>query len=197
MRRGRAPRGPSAGTKESYMPERSQGTRVVALVGPGGAGKTSLAEALLFTAGATDRQGSIASGNSIGDSSPEARARGGSTELNLLRFDYLGDSYALLDCPGSAGFAADGALGLAVADMAIVVIDPDPARALLAEPILRQLEDLGIPHAIFVNKIDQARGSIRGLLEALQPMSRAPIMAREIPIRDGERISGFVDLALE
>src|SRR5437867_855821 len=106
---------PAPGTKESYMPERSPGTRVVALVGPGGAGKTSLAEALLFTAGAIDRQGSTSSGNSIGDSSPEARSR----------------------------------------------------------------------------------GSIRGLLEALQPLSRIPIMAREIPIRDGERISGFVDLALE
>jgi len=179
------------------MPERSPGTRVVALVGPGGAGKTSLAEALLFTAGAIDRQGNVASGTSIGDSSHEARSRGGSTELDMMRFDYLGDSYVLLDCPGSAGFAADGAMGLAIADMAIVVIDPDPARALLAEPMLRQLEDLGIPHAIFVNKVDQARGSIRGLLEALQPLSRIPVMAREIPIRDGERISGFVDLALE
>ncbi len=65
----------------------SQGTRVIALVGPAGAGKTSLAEAMLFAAGTTDRLGSTANGSSIGDSSPEARQRGGSTELNLYNFD--------------------------------------------------------------------------------------------------------------
>jgi elongation factor G len=91
----------------------SQGTRVIALVGPAGAGKTSLAEAMLFAAGATDRLGSTANGSSIGDSSPEARQRGGSTELNLYNFEYLGDSFALVDCPGSVGFAAEGAKALA------------------------------------------------------------------------------------
>ncbi|HKR25383.1 MAG TPA: elongation factor G, partial [Allosphingosinicella sp.] len=53
------------------------------------------------------------------------------------------------------------------------------------------------PHMIFVNKIDQARGSIQGLLEALQPMSKSPLIARWIPIREGEAITGFVDIALE
>ena len=179
------------------MPEKSAGTRLVALVGPGGAGKTSLAEALLFASGALDRQGSVDSGTSVGDSSPEARARHGSTELNLARFEFLGDRFALADCPGSPSFCADGTLAVAAADLAVVVIDPDPGRALLAEPALRQLEALGVPHAIFVNKIDQARGSIRELLEALQPMSASPLIARQIPIREGEKITGFIDLALE
>ncbi|MDP8994989.1 MAG: elongation factor G [Pseudomonadota bacterium] len=179
------------------MPDRSVGTRTIALVGPGGAGKTSLAEALLFASGAIDRQGTVAGGSTVGDASPEARARGGSTELNLMHFTFMGDRYALIDCPGSVGFAADGALGIAAADLTLVVVDPDADRALLAEPMLRQLEKLGIPHMIFVNKIDQARGSIQGVLEALQPMSASPLLARQIPIRDGERITGFVDLALE
>jgi len=174
-----------------------KGTRVIALVGPAGAGKTSLAEAMLFAAGATDRLGSTANGSSIGDSSPESRQRGGSTELNLYNFEYLADQFAILDVPGSVGFSADGARALAIADVAIVVVDPDPARAPLTAPALRALDELGIPHLIFVNRIDQAHGRIRDLLSALQPMSVSPLIARQIPIRDGESISGFVDLALE
>ncbi len=175
----------------------AKGTRVIALVGPAGAGKTSLAEAMLFAAGATDRLGSTANGSRIGDFSAESRQRGGSTELNLYHFDYRGDHFAILDCPGSVGFAADGARALAIADVAIVVVDPDPARAPLAAPALRALDELGIPHLVFVNRIDQAHGRIRDLLTALQPMSVSPLIARQVPIREGEKISGFVDLALE
>ena len=179
------------------MPGIANGTRAIALVGPAGAGKTSLAEAMLFAAGATDRLGSTANGSSIGDSSPESRQRGGSTELNLYNFKYLDDEYALIDVPGSIGFSADGARAVAVADLAIVVVDPDPARAPLAAPALRMLDELGIPHLIYVNRIDQAHGRIRDLLTALQPMSVSPLIARQIPIWDGEKVSGFVDLALE
>ncbi len=176
---------------------RGGGTRAIALVGPGGAGKTSLAEALLFAAGAIDRQGGVDAKNSVGDASPEARARGGSTELNLMRFSYGGDDYAIADTPGPAGFQSDGIRAVAACDLAIVVVDPEQDRVQLAEPALRRLEKMGVPHLIFVNKIDQARGSIQAVLEALQPMSANPLIARQIPIRDGEKITGFVDLALE
>ncbi|HLY87612.1 MAG TPA: elongation factor G [Acetobacteraceae bacterium] len=179
------------------MDGNGHGPRAIALVGPAGAGKTSLAEALLFAAGAIDRLGSVGSGSSIGDASPEARARGSSTELNLMRLEWMGEPFVLIDSPGSVGFAADAATAIATADLALVVVDPDPNRAPLVEPTLRWLESLGLPHALFVNKIDQARGSVAELLAALQPMSTAALVARQIPINDGNGIAGFVDLALE
>lgn len=179
------------------MASTTKGVRAVALVGPAGAGKTSLAEAMLFASGAITRLGSVEAGTTVGDSSPEARARRGSTEINLTRFEYLGDKFAIIDTPGAVGFAADGYSALGSADMAIVVVDPEPERAALAEPILRRLDGLQIPHAVFVNKIDAARGRIHDLLEAMQPMSGAPLVARQIPIREGEKITGFVDIALE
>ena len=159
-------------------------------MGPAGAGKTSLAEAMLFAAGASDRLGSTANGSSIGDSSPKARHRGGSTELNLYNFEYLGDQFAVLDCPGIGRLrGGQRQRALAIADSPSPLLDPDPARAPLAAPALRALDELGIPHLIFVNRIDQAHGRVRDLLSALQPMAAA-VIARQIPIgtAKGQRI---------
>jgi len=173
------------------------GARAIAIVGPAGAGKTTLAEALLHAAGAINRCGSVEAGTSLGDASPEARARGSSTELNLSRFTFGGDSYALLDCPGAGGLAAETDCALAVADLALVVVPPEPDRAGLAEPLLRELDARGIPHVLFVNRIDKARGPVQALLEALQPLSREPLVARQMPIVSGGEVTGFVDLALD
>ena len=176
---------------------RSEGARAVALAGLNGAGKTSLVDALLFAAGAVPRQGSPANGNCIGDSSPEARARGQSVELNVASFEHDGDRYALLDAPGSVEFSGDGACALAAADLVLVVTDPDAEKAALLQPILKEVERLGVPRAIFVNKIDTARGPVRDLLGALQAVSPFPLVARQIPIWTDEHVTGFVDLALE
>ena len=176
----------------------SRPTRAVALVGPAGTGKTSLAEALLFASGAISRQGSVEAGTTVGDASPEARARGGSTEINLMHFNYLDDHYALVDMPGGAGFAADGLNALMAADIAVVVVDPSPERAVLAEPMLRRLDEWGVPHVVFVNKIENARpGAVEALIGELQPMSREPLALRQIPIQEGDHVTGYVDLALE
>ncbi len=166
--------------------------RALALVGPTNAGKTALMEALLQAAtGVAVRPGEV------GDSSPEAKARGHSVELNLAGFDFMGDRYVIVDCPGSLEFCAEIDAALPAMDLAIVVAEPDPAKAVLLQPALRELERLGVPHALFINKMDQARGSLHELLEALTPVSAAPLVARQIPTWAGEKVSGYIDLALE
>jgi len=166
--------------------------RALALVGPTSAGKTALMEALLEAA-----TGQAVRPGEVGDSSPEARARGHSVELNLASFDFMGDRYAVVDCPGSLEFCAEIDPALAAVDLAIVVAEPDPAKTVLLQPTLRELERLGVPHALFINKMDLARGTLGELLEALAPVSSVPLVARQIPTWDGDKISGFIDLALE
>ncbi|MEC9369062.1 MAG: elongation factor G [Pseudomonadota bacterium] len=171
--------------------------RCIALIGPYLSGKTTLLEAILARTGVIGRQGTIAEQNTIGDASPEARDQGMSVEANVAQTDFLGDIYTFIDCPGSIEFQYESAAALAGCDAAIVVCEPDDKKVAALQVILKQLEDRGIPHFLFVNKIDKGDISLHDLLNLLQPASTKPLVLRQIPISENEIITGFVDLALD
>ncbi len=173
------------------------GPRAVAILGPYGSGKTSLLESIAAVTGAAQRKGAVADGSSIGDAAPEARARQMSTELNVLATRFLGEDFTFLDCPGSVELAGEALGVLPGVDAAIVVAEPDPAKAPLLQPLLRLLAEARVPHLIFVNKFDKSRGAFRALLSALQGASELPLLLRQIPIWEEGVAAGFVDLALE
>ena len=177
------------------QPARS--ARCIALVGPYLSGKTTLLEAILARTGAITRQGSIAGGNTVGDASDEARHHGMSVELNVATVDFLDDSFTFLDCPGSIEFQADAVHALTACDAAVVVCEPDEKKVPALQLILKQLEDRGIPHFLFVNKIDKAEAGVRDVVPMLQPASTKPLVLRQIPIWENDIVSGFIDLALE
>jgi elongation factor G len=166
-------------------------------VGPYGSGKTTLLESLLFATGGIPRKGSVTGGNSVGDASPEARARQMSVEVNVATTTYLDESFTFLDCPGSIEFLQDTLGVLTGVDAAVVVCEPEPAKVQMLKPYLKRLADLGVPHFVFVNKVDKAGGGLRDLLAGLQTASDKPLLVRQIPIWDGGVVTGFVDLALE
>jgi elongation factor G len=173
------------------------GPRTVALVGPYGSGKTTLLESILAVTGAIQRKGAIVQKNTVGDASPEARARLMSVEVNRAATKYLDESFAFLDCPGSIEFLQDTLNALPGVDAAAVVCEPDATKLQMLKPYLKRLADLGIPHFIFVNKIDKASGALQDLLANLQSVSDKPLLLRQIPIWDRDMVTGFVDLALE
>jgi len=178
-------------------PQSGRPARCVALVGPQSVGKTTLMEAILAATGAVPRKGSVRDGSSLGDASDEARARQMSTELNVAQFNYLGDSWCVLDCPGSVELAQETVGPLMVADAAVVVCEPDMARFVALSPLLRQLDELGVPHLVFINKLDGSSVRMRDVLQALQAFSARPLLLRQVPIREGETITGYVDLVSE
>ena len=183
----------TAGNNEHRVP----GPRLVAIVGPFQSGKTSLLEGILARGGGLARQGSVREGTSIGDSSPEARNHAMSVEPNVASIDYMGDRLTFFDCPGSIEFIHDMRHALPVCDAAIVVCEADPRKIPALQVILRELEELGVPRLLFLNKIDQATGGLRETLEMLQPASRTPLLLRQIPVWENGVATGFVDLALE
>ncbi|MEX3008186.1 elongation factor G [Hoeflea sp. TYP-13] len=176
---------------------REAGPRCIALVGPFGSGKTTVLEAILARTGAINRQGSVDQGSTVGDASPEARAHAMSVEANVASTDYLGDRFTFVDCPGSVEFLSEANGALAGADLAIVVAEADDKKLSALQMILKTLEDRGIPHLLFINKIDKFQGSIRNLLKAFQPASDAPLVVRQMPIWKNGIATGFIDLALE
>jgi elongation factor G len=169
----------------------------VALVGPYGTGKTTLLESILWITGGIQRKGSVPAKNTVGDSSPEARNRQMSVETNCATTRYLDETFTFLDCPGSIEFLQEAVNVLPGVDAAIVVCEPDANKAAMLQPYLKRLSDLGIPHALFVNKIDKAGGSLREVLAILQEVSPKPLVLRQLPIWENGIVTGFVDLALE
>jgi elongation factor G len=172
--------------------------RCAALLGPYLSGKTTLLEALLYASGGTSRRGSVRDGNSVGDHTPEARARQMSTEINVASASFLGDPWTILDCPGSVELLYEAQGALLASDVAVVVVEPEAERALTISSLLRFLDRHKIPHMIFINKMDTANARVRDVLAALQSVSERPLVLRQVPLRGPDsEITGYVDLVSE
>src|SRR5262245_3481604 len=171
--------------KEETMAESAgsngRSPRCIALVGPFLAGKTTLLEAILARTKTITRQGRTAEKSTVGDANPEAREHGMSVELNIADADYLGDRFTFLDCPGSVEFQYESFAPLVACDAAVVVCEPDPKRVPALQLICKTLEDRGIPHFLFLNKIDSFDAQVRDILPILQPASSRPLVLRQIP----------------
>ncbi len=176
---------------------RNLGPRCIALVGPFQSGKTTLLEAILARTGAVQRQGTVDAGTTVGDASKEARHHKMSVEATFATTSFMGDSYTFIDCPGSIEFIQDMRSVLPAIDAAVIVCEADEKKVPQLQLILRELEDQNIPRFVFLNKIDKADKRVRETIKLLQPASRVPLLLRQIPIWNGDIISGFVDLALE
>ena len=170
------------------------GTRCAAIVGPYLGGKTTLLESLLFTAGALDRKGSVKDGNTVGDSSAEARARQMSTEISAGAMTYLGENWTILDCPGSIELMQEYLNALNVADIGVFVVEPAIERATTLSPVFKALEARRTPHMIFINKVDTLTAPVPEIVAAMREVSANPLLLREYPITEGESVTGYIDL---
>lgn len=173
------------------------GSRNIAIVGPYLSGKTTLLESLLFVTGAITRKGRTIDRNTVGDSSQEARDRGGSVEISTGFSEYEGIRFTYIDCPGSIEFAQETYNALVGCDAAIIVCEPVIDRVYTLAPLFKFLDDWEIPHLVFINKMDRANNNFMDVLHTLKTVSSRPLVPHQYPIGQGENLLGFIDLVTE
>ena len=156
----------------------TENIRNVVLVGHGGAGKTSLAEALLFKSGAITRVGKTTEGNTTTDFDEEEIRRGISISTALAPIEWNGHKINILDAPGYADFIGEMRAAMRVADLAIFVVSGVEGLEIQAQVAWNLAEELRLPRLIFVNKLDRENSSFRRTLEQLREafgLGAAPI----------------------
>lgn len=168
--------------------------RNVALVGHSGAGKTTLAEALLYRSGAIPRLGRVEDGTTVTDFDPEEQARRMSMSLALAPFEWRGHKVNLIDTPGYADFVGDVHAALAVADLAVFVVSATDGIEVQTAYAWEVAEHLGVPRMIFINKLDKERASFDRTLGQLRDRFGAGIAPIELPVGEQTGFRGVADL---
>jgi elongation factor G len=168
--------------------------RNVALVGHRGSGKTSLHEALLFEAQATNRLGSVLDGTTVSDSEHDEQARKMSISAALSSFEWSDRKINLLDTPGEPSFVADALGALRVCESAVFVVNGVMGVEVSTQRLWARAEELDIARMVFVNMLDRERADFFRTLDSLKAAFGPHAVATEIPIGAEHEISGIVDL---
>jgi elongation factor G len=172
----------------------SDQVRNVVLVGHSGSGKTSLAEALLFTAGVTTRMGRVEDGNTVTDFEPEEVARRSSVSLAMAPFDWDGHRINLIDTPGISDFIGEVHAALRAADLALFVVSGADGVEVQTEQIWRLAGEEGIARAVFINKLDRERSSHGRTLAQLKASFGSGIAPLSVPIGSEAGLRGIASL---
>ncbi|MBE7010022.1 MAG: elongation factor G [Ruminococcaceae bacterium] len=167
----------------------------VVLLGHGRAGKTTLAEALLHSAGATERMGSIAQGNTISDYDAEEIKRLCSINASILPLDWSGGKINLIDTPGYFDFIGAQAEAISAADSALLVISGKSGVSVGAEKAWNICEKNNLPLIIYINKVDDEKADYQKVLNELKEKFGKRIAPFMVPIKNGDTIEGFVNVA--
>jgi elongation factor G len=179
--------------------------RNVALVGHGGSGKTTLAEALLLRSGAIPRAGRVEDGSTVCDHEPEEVNRGGTVTLGVADLDWtcsrgLTHRITLLDTPGAPDFAGGVDAALAVADLAVVVVSAVDGVQSGTEAAWRRCDEAGIPRLVLVGQEDRARADFHRVLDEVRALAARcgtpaeAVVPIELPLGEEQALHGVADV---
>ena len=168
--------------------------RNVCLMSHGGAGKTTLAEAMLFNTGVLDRFGKVNDGNTTMDYDPEEVKRKISISTSIAPCEWKDHKINIIDTPGYFDFVGEVKQGIRVADSAVILVPGKGGVAVGTEKSWAYAKEQGIPRMFFVSKMDEEHANFFEVLDQLKDTFGKSVIAFQLPILEGEKFVGFVDV---
>src|SRR5262249_41938153 len=168
--------------------------RNVAVVGHRGTGKTSLTDAMLFQAGATNRLGKVDQGTTVSDWDEDEHRRQMSLAASIAHLEWQGRKVNLIETPGDAGFQGDAIAALRVVEGALVVASAVMGVEVQTTRAWERAERLGLPRIVFVNMLDRERADFFRALEQFRSQLSERCVAVSLPIGAEHELTGVVDL---
>jgi len=169
--------------------------RNVAIAGHGSCGKTSLAEAILYTAGATDRLGKVENGTTVCDFDPEETKRGVSVSLAVAPLEWQGSKVNLLDTPGLFDYATGLHEGIRAAGSALIVVSAKDGVEVGTEKAYQLARAQGKSVMFFVNKMDAEHADFYKVLDELREKFGSTVCPLIVPVMQGDKVGCYIDLA--
>ena len=176
---------------EASSPDR---IRNVVLVGPAGSGKTTLVETLLAASGAIPRAGSVREGSTVCDFEESEQAHNRSISLAVAPLVHDGTKVNLVDTPGYADFVGELRAGLRAADCALFVVAANEGVDDATRTLWRECADVGMPRAVVITKLDQARADYDGVLRQAQEAFGDKVLPLYVPERSGAEVTALTGL---
>src|ERR1051325_5373168 len=168
--------------------------RNIVLLGHGGTGKTSFAEAALFVSGAISRLGKVEEGTTTSDFDPDEVKRKVSINASLLPVEWKDHKLNIIDAPGSADFIGDAYSGLAAADAALIVVCAASGVQVGTEQAWEMADERGTRRAIVINRLDRENANFDETLSQVQSTLSKRCVPVHVPIGVQEAFKGIVDL---
>ncbi len=171
--------------------------RNIALLGHGGSGKTSIAEAMLYVSGGSDRLGNITDGTTVCDYDAEEIKRGFSLSASILPIMWKGTKINVLDTPGFLDFSGEVDQALRVADSVLIAVDGKAGIEVGTELAWDKATAAGLPTAFFINKFDDNEARFGKVLDALHEKFGKSVCPLTIPMVKDGKVVGAIDLVKE
>ena len=171
--------------------------RNVVLLGHGGAGKTSLAEAMAYLAGLTSRMGKVTDGNTVSDFGKEEQKRKFSISTSVIPLEWEGTKINILDTPGYFDFVGEVEEAVSAADAAVIVVSGKAGVEVGTEKAWELCEKYKLPRMIFVTDMDVDNASYRQVVEDMTAKYGKKMAPFHLPIRENEKFVGYINVISE